>query len=73
MSKSFPPAIGSRLANGARVVATHDKGNGVVVIFAAMPGAPQPYVTWEATSGGGTYWGHYFSDFGEAIVDYSER
>lgn len=37
------------------------------------PSAPAPYVTWEYSLTGGFYWGHYFTTYREAMLDYCKR
>ncbi len=62
---------GSKLKNGATVVAFEDDGHHGVVLAVKDDGE---YVTWEyGVAEEDTYWGHYFWSSEEAFADYAER
>lgn len=51
-----------------------DNGRGFALGY--HPKAPAPYVTWRFSEEAGKrdyYWGHYHSDAGDALMDYTER
>ena len=43
------------------------------IVLGHNPKAPSPFVTWEFSPRGGYYWGHYFEDENDAVLDLLER
>jgi hypothetical protein len=68
------PALGSRLANGATVIATRHAANGDPYILCHIEG--REYASWCMNPYEGfTVMGHYFQipQFGEAVADFLNR
>jgi hypothetical protein len=66
------PRVGSKLANGATVLAAYTDANGQRYVLADNGGA-EPYVTWALDDEGAPYHGRRFSDLTEAARDLVER
>lgn len=70
-------SVGETLPNGAKVVAfsaTHQK----VVVLAewekgGLPNDGKEYITWQLDEKKNAYWGHYYSDFKDALADFEDR
>jgi len=65
--------IGTKLPNGARVVALYSEGKEVVVLCEAPDSPWHPHVTWNVTPTGEAFWGHYFDNEMEAREDFYAR
>ena len=63
MNKQFNS--GDTLPNGALVIET--RGDKVLARW------HEQFVTWVMCPEGYCYWGHYFSDLGEAVQDFQTR
>jgi len=70
--------VGEKLPNGAEVLAfsaTHQK----IIVLAEWKngGLPTPdgkeYITWQLDEKKNAYWGHYFSEFKDALEDFEGR
>jgi hypothetical protein len=65
------PRVGSKLANGATVLAAYTNANGQRYVLADV--GAEPYVTWALDNEGNAFSGRYFSDLTEAAQDLAER
>jgi hypothetical protein len=66
------PRVGSKLANGATVLAAYTDASGQRYVLADNGGAER-YVTWALDDEGAPYHGRRFSDLTEAARDLVER
>ena len=66
---------GTRLKNGAVVIAYKEAGDKRVVVadFGANHLSVTPYVTWRVDEGGNTFSGHYHATQAEAFRDFVDR
>ena len=65
--------IGSKLANGAKILAIRKHWNNGFVVLAEYQHQYENFVTWRCTNPDDTSWGHYFTNYVEAFKDYLER
>lgn len=66
--------VGSKLPNGASVLAVRNGKLGYPIVLAEWQnGSHRPFVTWTCDTQGNAYWGNYFSNLEEATTDYFNR
>jgi hypothetical protein len=70
-TKSFEPRVGSKLSNGATILAVYARGDRRFVL-ADNVGA-QPFVTWAIDDEGDAFRGRFFTSLDEAAADLTER
>jgi hypothetical protein len=64
---------GSKLKNGATVLAFKGAGDKRVVLAHWEHNSYTPYVTWRLDPCDHTFLGHYFAEIGEATADFAGR
>jgi len=69
-----PFAIPKFLNNGAEILAYKKRLRGVMVVLAKWNSTgKEEYVTWVVDDNGDAYWGHYFNNEDDALVDWEKR
>ena len=73
-----PFAIPKFLNNGAEILAYKKRLRGVMIVLARWvrhdgAGQREEYVTWAVDDNGDAYWGHYFNNEDDALVDWEKR
>lgn len=64
-------AIPKFLNNGAEILAFKQRLRGVLVVLAKWK--DNEYVTWVVDEKGDAYWGHYFNNEDDALIDWEKR